>query len=118
MAKTMQERVEAKLSKEFYEGAWKFRGTQFIHRASVETETCFSYVTFSCGYGWVKAAVGSKYYGIPESVRMFTGQEAAEECIRWAAMKSCEAEEVVSARTAPYRAFHEKYLQLLKGEER
>lgn len=116
MAKTMQEWAEAKLSKEFYDGAWRFRGTQFIHRMSLEGKACIVYVTFSCGYGWVKANVGSEYYGIPDSVRMFTGQTAAEECIRWSAYKVCEADEIVANRTQPYVAAHEKYLKALRGE--
>lgn len=102
MTKTMQERFETKLSKEFYEGGWRFRGTEFVHRTSVEGRKCIVLVTFSCGYGWVKAKVDAEYYGIPVSVRMFTGQSAAEECIRWAAMKACEAEETVVNRTQPY----------------
>lgn len=116
MAKTKQEQFEAKLSREFYEGGWKFRGTQFSRRTSVEGKACFVYVVFSCGYGWVKANVSSECYGIPESVSMFTGQTATEDCIRWAAHKACEADETVIRRTEPYVEGFKQYMKASRGE--
>lgn len=51
MAKTMMEKVEAHFSKEFYEGSWRFRGTQFLRMTSYGTRDLFVLVHFSCGFG-------------------------------------------------------------------
>lgn len=115
MAKTMMEKVEAHFSKEFYEGSWRFRGTQFLRMTSYGTRDLFVLVHFSCGYGWVKAKVFADDYGIPESVRMFAGDTAAEDCIRWAASKAVEVFETVSARTEPYKDGMMKYKMALQG---
>lgn len=57
-------------------------------------------------------------YGIPDSVRMFTGENAIEECIEWTTERLIELYETVSARTAPYKAGYENYQRALKGEVR
>ena len=55
-------------------------------------------------------------YGVPNSVRMFTGENAIEECIEWTTERLIELYETVSARTAPYKAGYENYQRALKGE--
>ena len=116
MAKTMMEKVEAHFSKEFYEGSWKSRGTQFLRMTSYGTRDLFVIVHFSCGYGWVKAKVLSEAYGIPESVRMFAGDTAAEDCIKWTAFKSREVIEEAAKRVQPYENGYRQYLKALRGE--
>ena len=111
----MMEKVEAHFSKEFYEGSWRFRGTQFLRMTSYGTRDLFVLVHFSCGYGWVKAKVFADDYGIPESVRMFAGDTAAEDGIRWAASKAVEVFDTVTARTAPYKDGMMKYKMALQG---
>lgn len=112
----MQEWFEGYLTKEFYEGAWRFRGTEFFHVAQPRKGDCHLVVHFLCGYGWVKSRIFSEHLGIENSVRMFTGQTAAEDCVKWTAFKSCEAIEEASRRAKPYVCGHEQYLKALRGE--
>ena len=118
MAKTMQGRLEAKLSKEFFEGGWRFRGTQFMRVASAETKEYFVPIHFFCGFMWVKAQIHSEYYGIENSVRMFAGTTAVEDCICWAAQKAIDVFNTVAARVEPYKDGMRKYEEALKGERR
>ena len=106
MAKTMQEWFEDYLTKEFYEGAWRFRGTEFMRVVQLKANEHFVVVHLSCGYGWVKSRILSDHYGIDNSVRMFTGQTAAEDCIKW----------TVVDRVQPYENNYNKYLKALRGE--
>lgn len=111
----MQEWAEDYLSKEFYEGTWRFRGTEFMRVVQVKAKECHVVVHLSCGYGWVKSRIFSDHYGIENSVRMFTGRTAAEDCIKWTAVKACDTLETVLKRTQPYIGGHEQYLKALKG---
>ena len=116
MAKAMQEWFEGYLTKEFYEGAWRFRGTEFMRVVQLKANEHFVVVHLSCGYGWVKSRILSDHYGIDNSVRMFTGQTAAEDCIKWTAFKAREVIEMIAERTQPYVCGHEQYLKALRGE--
>ena len=116
MAKTMQEWFEDYLAKEFYEGTWRFRGTEFMRVVQPKANECHVVVHLSCGYGWVKSRIFSDHLGIENSVRMFTGQTAAEDCIKWTAFKSREAIEEAAKRAQPYENGHKQYLKALRGE--
>lgn len=113
MAKTMKERAEERLRKDFYEGAWRFRGTEFLtvtNARPVGTDAVC--VHFICGLMWVKARV----FGAPERVRMFTGDNAAEECIKWAAQAVHEECERRERDIRPYKRAYENYCKALRGE--
>lgn len=76
----------------------------------------FVVVHLSCGYGWVKSRILSDHYGIDNSVRMFTGQTAAEDCIKWTVFKAREVIETVAERVQPYENNYNNYLKALRGE--
>lgn len=57
-------------------------------------------------------------YNVPNSVRMFVGDNAIDECIAWTAEKLIQLYETVSARTAPYEEGYVKYQRALQGKLR
>ena len=63
-----------------------------------------------------KSRIFSDHLGIENSVRMFTGQTAAEDCIKWTAFKSREAIEEAAKRVQPYENGYRQYLKALRGE--
>ena len=114
--KTAKEQIVEHLSKQFYAETWKFRGSQFLHVACSGVGDVTACVHFSCGLWWVKAKVFSEgSYGIPDSVKMFMGGHAAEECIEWTANRLMELYKTVSERVAPYRQNYEQYQKALRG---
>lgn len=112
----MQEWFEGYLTKEFYEGTWRFRGTEFIRVVQLKAKEYHVVVHLSCGYGWVKSRIFSDHIGIKNSVRMFTGQTAAEDCIKWTAVKSSEAIGEAAKRVQPYENGYKQYMNALRGE--
>lgn len=118
MAKTVQERLEAKLSKEFYEERWRFFGTEFTLLTTAHQDGHYVRIYFSCGFGWLKVRIDADHYGIDDSVRMFAGTTAAEDCIRWAARRAIDVFNTVAARVEPYKDGMRKYNSALRGEGR
>lgn len=118
MAKTMQERLEAKLSKDFYEERWRFFGTEFTLLTTAHQDGHYVRIYFSCGLCWLKVRIDADHYGIENSVRMFAGTTAAEDCIRWAAQRAIDIFDTVAARVEPYKDGMRKYNSALRGEGR
>lgn len=112
----VKQRLIKKLGNELLKG-WEWHGTRFynLQRAGVTTET-WVLIHFTAGYGWLKANLLTEgEYGIPDSVRMFTGENAIEEMIKWTTDKLYEIHKIVSERIAPYIRGQIEYERALRG---
>lgn len=114
--KRIKERICKKLGKEFTGNFWKWRGSEFINFGYYGVEGAAANVEFRIKMLTLKAVVQTQDdYNVPDSVHMFTGDNAIEECVEWTAEKLIELYETVSARTAPYERGYREYKKALQG---
>lgn len=112
----MKDRLSKKLAREFVGNFWKWRGTEFINYAYAGVEGATAWYEFHVGANTIKSVILTEEdYNIPDSVRMFTGDNAVAECVDWTAEKLIELYETVSERTAPYLIAHEAYKRARAG---
>ena len=117
--KKWKERISRHLAKEFTGNFWRWRGSAFLNFGFEGVDNARARYEFHIKMLTLKAVIQTEEdYGIPDSVRMFTGENAIEECIEWTTERLIELYETVSARTAPYKAGYENYRRALKGEVR
>lgn len=75
-----------------------------------------AYTKFTIKMLTLKAEIESeREYNVPDSVHMFVGDNAIEECIEWTAEKLIELYETVKQRTAPYEQGFRDYKRALEG---
>ena len=114
--KRMKARLVKKLANEFAGNFWKWRGSEFINFGYMGVVGATAYVEFRIKMLTLKATLRTEeQYNIPDSVHMFTGDNAIEECVGWTAEKLIELYETVSARTAPYEHGYREYKKALQG---
>lgn len=112
-----KERLRKRVAKGFYEGFWRYRGTEFVGWELLGVSKYLASTRFTCNHVSVKVRIETEEeYGIEDSVKMFVGENAAEECIQWATDRLWELYVTVSARMAPYESGYRKYQRALKGE--
>lgn len=114
--KRMKERIAKRLGKEFTGSFWKWRGSEFINFGFEGVDGATARYEFHIKMLTLKAVVQTQEnYNIPDSVHMFVGENAIEECIEWTAEKLLELYETVSARTEPYKQGYRDYQRALQG---
>ena len=114
--KKQKDGIKRKLAEEFAGNFWKWRGTEFINFNWHGVSGCKAYVRFTIKMLTLKAEIESEqYYNVPDSVHMFVGDNAIEECIDWTAEKLMELYDTVTARTEPYKQGYMDYQKALQG---
>lgn len=114
--KRMKEKLCKKLGKEFAGNFWRWRGSEFINFGFSGVEGTTARYEFHIKMLTLKAIVQTQEdYNVPDSVRMFTGDNAIEECVDWTAEKLIELYETVTARTAPFEQGYKDYRRALSG---
>lgn len=117
--KKTAERLSKTLHREFVGNSWKWRGTEFFNFGYYEIQGAGCRVEFRIKMLTLTATIESEEaYNVPNSVRMFVGDNAIDECIAWTAEKLIQLYETVSARTAPYEEGYVKYQRALQGKLR
>ena len=108
--------ISRMLAEEFAGNFWKWRGGEFINFNWHGVSGCMAYVRFTIKNVTLKVEIESeREYNVPDSVHMFTGDNAIEECIAWTAEKLMELYETVSERTAPFVNGYRNYKKALQG---
>ena len=116
LKKKWKERISKRLGKEFAGNFWKWRGSEFLNFGYEGVDNACARYEFHIKMFTLKAVLQTEEdYGVPNSVRMFAGENAIEECIEWTTERLIELYETVSERTAPYKAGYENYQRALKG---
>ena len=114
--KRVKERLCKKLGKEFAGNFWKWRGSEFINFGYCGIEGTTARYEFHIKMLTLKAMVQTEDdYNVPDSVHMFVGDNAIEECIEWTAERLIDLYETVKQRTAPYEQGFRDYKRALEG---
>lgn len=105
-----------RLAKEFAGRFWQWRGSEFMNFGFEGVEGYTARYEFHMKFYTVKAVIETEeQYGIPDSVRVFTGPDAIEECVDWTAEKLLDVYEELKERTAPFAAAHEAFKRAMQG---
>lgn len=108
--------IKRKLAEEFAGSFWKWRGSSFVNFNHHGVSGVMAYTKFTIKMLTLKAEIESeREYNVPDSVHMFVGDNAIEECIEWTAEKLIELYETVKQRTAPYEQGFRDYKRALEG---
>lgn len=114
--KRMKDRLCKKLGKEFAGNFWRWRGSEFINFGFSGIEGASARYEFHIKMLTLKAIVQTQDdYNVPDSVHMFIGDNAIEECVEWTAERLIDLYETVTARTAPYAQGYQQYRKALQG---
>ena len=121
MAQTFEEKQKARLVKQIGEriigSHWYWRGTHFINFAWCGVSGAQAYTKFTANYNYLEVNIDTEgEYNIPNQVNMFSGENALEEAVNWAAERLLEIYKTVSLRAAPYEKGHLNYLRAVKGQ--
>ena len=108
--------IVKRLGREFAGNFWKWRGSEFINFGFDGVEGARARYEFHIKMLTLKAIVETQDdYNVPDSVHMFVGDNAIEECVEWTAEKLIELYETVSARTAPFLQGYRNYKKAISG---
>lgn len=120
MTKTEQEKqrdyVVRQVGRDIVGGGWAWRGTEFVSSRYCNTRRgkggVGTSVHFAANYNNIKVTINQEeYYNIPDAIGTFTGENALNEAVQWAADKLLELDQIVSARVAKYEVLRDRVIE-------
>lgn len=96
-------------------GGWAWRGTEFVSEGYFRTRPrggVWSIVSFTANYNCIKATIEEQeQYNLPDQIAKFTGENALNEAVQWAADKLLELEQIVESRVAKYEMLRDRAVE-------
>lgn len=96
-------------------GGWAWRGTEFVCTSYCRTRPrsgiCY-WVRFAANYNHIKVTIEEQeHYNLPDQIEKFTGENALNEAVQWAADKLLELEQIVESRVAKYEVLRDRAVE-------
>ncbi len=111
----MRERARKGIARCVSDGRWSWRATHFESSTYWGLRGTSVFVNFIATFHYVKVIVRGEYHNLPNEEKTFTGDEALNDAIIWAADKYLEMHYTVQARLAPFVTGQERYDRAYRG---